>query len=84
MIVSDNGTKLTSNAILTWSAEAGVQWHYIMPGKPMQNGYAESFNGRMWDELLNENLFFGLADARKAISAWVADYNNSRPHSSLA
>ena len=50
----------------------------------MQNGYVESFNGRMRDELLNERLFFGLADARKAISAWVADYNNSRPHSSLA
>ena len=84
LIVSDNGTELTSNAILSWSAEMHVEWHYIMPGKPMQNGYAESFNGRMRDELLNERLFLGLADARKAISAWVADYNNSRPHSSLA
>jgi len=84
LIVSDNGTELTSNAILSWSAEMNVEWHYIMPGKPMQNGYAESFNGRMRDELLNESLFLGLADARKAISAWVADYNNSRPHSSLA
>jgi len=84
MIISDNGTELTSNAILSWSAEARVEWHYIAPGKPMQNGYVESFNGRMRDELLNESLFLGLADARKAISAWVADYNNSRPHSSLA
>lgn len=84
MIVSDNGTELTSNAILSWSAEMHVEWHYIMPGKPMQNGYVESFNGRMRDELLNESLFLGLADARKAIFAWVADYNNSRPHSSLA
>ena len=50
----------------------------------MQNGYIESFNGRMRDELLNESLFMGLADARKAIRAWVADYNNARPHSSLA
>jgi len=84
MIVSDNGTELTSNAILAWSAETAIAWHYIAPGKPMQNGYVESFNGRMRDELLNESLFFGLADARKAISAWVADYNNSRPHSSLS
>jgi transposase InsO family protein len=83
MIVSDNGTELTSNAILAWSAETSIAWHYIAPGKPMQNGYVESFNGRMRDELLNESLFLGLADARKAISAWVADYNNSRPHSSL-
>jgi putative transposase len=84
MIVSDNGTELTSNAILAWSAQAGVEWHYIAPGKPMQNGYVESFNGRMRDELLNESLFLGLADARRAISAWVADYNTNRPHSSLA
>ena len=83
MIVSDNGTELTSNAILTWSADVKIDWHYIMPGKPMQNGYIESFNGRMRDELLNESLFLGLADARSAIAAWVADYNNARPHSSL-
>jgi transposase InsO family protein len=83
MIVSDNGTELTSNAILAWSAETGIAWHYIAPGKPMQNGYVESFNGRMRDELLNESLFFGLADARSAIQSWVADYNNARPHSSL-
>ena len=61
------------------------EWHYIAPGKPTQNGYVEFFNGRMrGDELLNERLFLGLADARKAISAWVADFNNARPHSSLA
>jgi putative transposase len=83
MIISDNGTELTSNAILAWSAETGIEWHYIAPGKPMQNGYIESFNGRMRDELLNESLFLGLADARLAITAWVADYNNARPHSSL-
>jgi transposase InsO family protein len=83
MIVSDNGTELTSNAILAWSAEMHIAWHYIAPGKPMQNGYVESFNGRMRDELLNESLFLGLADAREAISTWVVDYNNSRPHSSL-
>ena len=60
MIVSDNGTELTSNAILAWCAEHRIEWHYIAPGKPMQNGYIESFNGRMRDELLNESLFFGL------------------------
>jgi putative transposase len=83
IIVSDNGTELTSNAILAWSAETSIAWHYIAPGKPMQNGYVESFNGRMRDELLNESLFFGLADARLAIQSWVGDYNNARPHSSL-
>jgi putative transposase len=51
------GTELTSNAVLAWCGEAGVEWHYIAPGKPMQNGYVESFNGRMRDELLNETLF---------------------------
>ena len=56
-IVSDNGTELTSNAILSWADETGVGWHYIAPGKPQQNGYNESFNGRLRDELLNETLF---------------------------
>jgi len=83
MIVSDHGTELTSNAILAWSKDNGVEWHYIAPGKPMQNGYVESFNGRMRDELLNESLFFGLDHARRAIAAWAADYNTERPHSSL-
>ncbi|MBP2444229.1 integrase core domain-containing protein [Rhizobium leguminosarum] len=67
MIVSDNGTQLTSNAIFAWSKDHKVEWHYIAPGKPMQNGYVESFNGRMRDELLNESLFFGLDHARSAI-----------------
>ncbi|NKC49802.1 IS3 family transposase [Ochrobactrum anthropi ATCC 49188] len=83
MIVSDNGTELTSNAILAWSKDHKVEWHYIAPGKPMQNGYVESFNGRMRDELLNESLFFGLDHARSAIAQWADDYNNFRPHSSL-
>ena len=83
MIVSDNGTELTSHAILAWCAEHRIAWHYIAPGKPMQNGYIESFNGRMRDELLNESLFFGLDHARELIAAWVADYNTARPHSSL-
>jgi transposase InsO family protein len=83
MIISDNGTELTSNAILAWSAETGIEWHYIAPGKPMQNGYIESFNGRMRDELLNESLFLGLADARLAITAWVADYKRASQHPSV-
>ncbi|ASP83142.1 IS3 family transposase [Sinorhizobium meliloti] len=82
MIVSDNGTELTSNAILAWSKDH-KEWHYIAPGRPMQNGYVESFNGRMRDELLNESLFFGLDHARSAIAEWADDYNNFRPHSSL-
>ncbi|PZQ08484.1 MAG: IS3 family transposase [Rhodanobacter denitrificans] len=83
MIVSDNGTELTSNAVLAWCGEAGITWHYIAPGRPMQNGYVESFNGRMRDELLNETLFLGLDHARCAIADWIADYNAERPHSSL-
>ncbi|NBE09673.1 IS3 family transposase [Paragemmobacter ruber] len=83
MIVSDNGTELTSNAILKWCAEHKVEWHYIAPGKPMQNGFVESFNGRMRDEFLNETLFRNLAHARDLIAAWVADYNTARPHSAL-
>ena len=83
MIVSDNGTELTSNAVLAWCGEVGVEWHYIAPGKPMQNGYVESFNGRMRDELLNETLFLSMDHARVQIAAWVEDYNQERPHSSL-
>lgn len=61
MIVSDNGTELTSNAILRWAEERGVEWHYIAPGKPVQNAFAESFIGRFRDECLNESLFGSLA-----------------------
>ncbi|VVT04882.1 conserved hypothetical protein [Rhizobium sp. EC-SD404] len=83
MIVSDHGTEFTSNAILAWSKDHRVDWHYIAPGKPMQNGYVESFNGRMRDELLNESLFFGIDHARSAIAEWREDFNTARPHSSL-
>ncbi len=83
MIVSDNGTELTSNAILVWCAEHKLQWHYIAPGKPMQNGFVESFNGRMRDELLNETLFRDLDHARAVVANWAADYNTERPHSAL-
>jgi putative transposase len=83
MIVSDNGTELTSNAILTWADDTGVAWHYIAPGKPQQNGHNESFNGRLRDELLNETLFRSLPHARAVLEAWRRDYNEARPHSKL-
>jgi transposase InsO family protein len=83
MIVSDHGTEFTSNAILGWATDHHIDWHYIAPGKPMQNGFIESFNGRMRDELLNETLFLDLDQARELISTWAADYNTARPHSSL-
>ncbi|WP_155253484.1 IS3 family transposase [Bradyrhizobium japonicum] len=82
-IVSDNGTEFTCNAMLAWCKDTGIDWHFIAPGKPIQNAFVESFNGRMRDELLNETLFFDLDDARAKIAAWVADYNGDRPHSSL-
>ena len=83
MIVSDNGTELTSNAVLAWSGDTGVEWHYIALGKPTQNGFVESFNGRMRDELLNETLFFTIGQARSILARWVDDYNTERPHSLL-
>jgi putative transposase len=83
MIMPDNGTEFTSNAILSWASKKRIDWHYIAPGKPIQNAFSESFNGRMCDELLNESLFFGLRHARTKIAAWVADYNTERPHSAL-
>ncbi|BAR54370.1 putative transposase [Bradyrhizobium diazoefficiens] len=83
MIASDHGTEFTCNAMLAWCKDAAIDWHFIAPGKPMQNGFVESFNGRMRDELLNETLFFDLDDARAKIANWVADYNLQRPHSSL-
>jgi putative transposase len=83
MVVSDNGTELTSNAMLKWQEERKVEWHYIAPGKPMQNGFVESFNGRLRDECLNEHLFDNLRHARQLIAAWREDYNHHRPHTSL-
>src|SRR5215469_12713638 len=79
-IVSDNGTELTSTAILAWSDRQKVAWHYIAPGKPVQNAFIESFNGRLRDELLNESLFRSLPHARVALNTWRRDYNAERPH----
>ena len=82
-VVSDNGTELTSMAVLKWCQETGIEWHYIQPGKPMQNGFVESFNGSFRDECLNETLFTSLDEARTKIKEWKDDYNQNRPHSSL-
>jgi putative transposase len=82
-IVSDNGSELTSAAVLRWST-GRLEWHYIAPGKPTQNAFVESFNSRLRDECLNEHAFLNLAEAREIIEAWRRDYNHLRPHSSLA
>jgi len=82
-IVSDNGTEFTSTAVLSWCQRTAVDWHYIAPGKPMQNGFIESFNGRFRDEFLNEVLVTTLPDARTQIAARKEDYNRHRPHSAL-
>ena len=83
MCVSDNGTELTSRAILRWSQQTRVEWHYIAPGKPQQNAFIESFFGRLRDECLNETLFISLSHAREVLSLWKDDYNMIRPHSGL-
>jgi len=81
-IVSDNGTELTSVAVLRWAIDR-LQWHYIQPGKPVQNAFIESFNSKLRDECLNEHAFLSLAEARAIIDDWRNDYNYLRPHSSL-
>ena len=83
LIVSDHGTEFTSNAMLAWAQGHRIAWHFIAPGKPMQNGICEAFNGRMRDELLNETIFYDLGHARGALARWAASYNQTRPHSAL-
>jgi putative transposase len=83
MCLSDNGTELTSMAVLRWCQDMRIEWHYIAPGKPTQNAFIESFNGRLRDELLNETLFTSLAQARVVLATWKDDYNMVRPHSAL-
>ena len=76
------GTELTSAAVLRW-ASGRLDWHYIEPGKPVQNAFIESFNSRLRDECLNEHVFLTLAEARQIIELWRQDFNRKRPHSSL-
>jgi putative transposase len=83
VIVSDNGPELISAAVLVWADEHKIDWHYIQPGKPQQNGYTESLNDKIRDECLNEHWFRNLAEARTLIEDWRQDYNHVRPHSSL-
>jgi putative transposase len=80
----DNGPELTSRHFLAWCIERKIATNYIQPGRPMQNGHIESFNGRLRDECLNANWFRNLFEARGRIANWRADYNSTRPHSSLA
>ena len=82
-LVLDNGPELTSRAMFEWSRRTGVKLHVIDPGKPVQNAFVESFNGRFRDECLNEEWFTSLAHARAVIEAWRVHYNTSRPHSAL-
>jgi putative transposase len=82
-IVSDNSTEFTSMAILRWCQQTGAAWHYIAPGKPTQNAFVESFNGRFRDECVNDTLFSTLAEARSAITSWKENYNRQRLHSAL-
>ena len=79
----DNGAELTSHAMLRWGAERGIDLHFIDPGKPIQNAQVESYNGRARDEFLNLHTFLTLDQARAAAAAWLIDYNEIRPHSSL-
>lgn len=83
MVVSNNGTELKSNAILTRQQDRKVEWSYIVPGKTMQNGFVGIFNGRLRDEFLKEHLFSGLRHARHLIAAWRDDHNHRPPHTSL-
>jgi putative transposase len=82
-IVLDNGPELTSKALDQWAYEHGVRLCFIEPGKPVQNAYIESFNGRLRDECLNEHWFQSLPHAKRIIEDWRQDYNRHRPHSSL-
>jgi transposase InsO family protein len=82
-IRSDNGSEFIASAIRSWLAGAKVQTLYIAPGSPWENGYAESFNGKLRDELLNAELFANVTEARALGTAWRLDYNHRRPHSAL-
>jgi putative transposase len=82
-IIIDNGPEFISKVLDAWAYQHGVKLHFIRPGKPMENGHCESFNGRFREECLNQNWFLDLEDARRKIAAWLADYNAVRPHSSL-
>ena len=83
LLVTDNGPEFAGQALHVWACEQGVKLHFIEPGKPVQNAFVESFNGKMRDECLNDHWFMSLGEARETIEAWRRDYNEVRPHSSL-
>lgn len=83
VLVCDNGAEFTSQAFDQWAHARGIALHFIHPGKPVENAYAESFNGKLRDECLNESWFLDLADAQRTIEAWRVEYNTARPHASL-
>jgi putative transposase len=83
-ITSDNGSEFAGRAMDYWAHQTGVKLDFIRPGKPVENGYIESFNGRLRDECLNVEVFLDLADAQLKIERWKSDYNQQRPHSALA
>ncbi len=82
-LLMDNGPEFTGHVLDAWAYERGVALRFIQPGKPVQNAYVESFNGKFRDECLNEHWFVSLTDAREKIDVWRDDYNRVRPHSSL-
>jgi putative transposase len=82
-IILDNGPEMIGRVLDQWAWRNGVRLHFIDLGKPTQNAFIESFNGRFRDECLNENWFLDLTDARQIIETWRIDYNSSRPHSAL-
>ena len=83
LIVMDNGPEFTGKALDGWAYQVGVKLHFIRPGKPVENAYVESFNGKLRNECLNQHWFLDLDDARRIIEAWRIDFNEVRPHSSL-
>jgi putative transposase len=83
VLVMDNGPEFAGQALDVWAYQQGVKLHFIEPGKPVQNAFIESFNGKMRDECLNEHWFLSLGEARETMEAWRRDYNEVRPHSSL-
>jgi len=83
-VTVDNGTEFTANAFDAWATSRGVKVDFIRPGRPVENAFIESFNGRFRDECLNQHTFMDMADVAKKLSAWQKEYNEVRPHSSLA
>ena len=83
IIIIDNGPEFISNALDAWAYQRGVKLTFIRPGKPVENAYIESFNGRLRDECLNESWFLSIEHARRVVEDWRIDYNTARPHSSL-